>query len=1263
MRDRNTRKWSHTLTRGVHLLFIAALVMGLALLAGPARVAQADPGTIEVSQPVQVTSNSYYERGQSICHDGSDYWLFYGKSTEDDQPYDGGTPDDSNYELYYKKASSISGLTSATVQRVGSVKDVYQGQTSCAYYNSKVWVFYADASSNIEYFTYDGSWSGPTDIGFDGGGAPHLWVAEYDGDLHIVYNAPGGKIEGRYYNNGSWSSADDASTNEGMPRLYEDSNGDLLLTWVSWGTPAYYIHEYDSGWDTTADYSITGTANDDCDPWLFENSDGDYTLMFAPWDGTQQYISQWTASTLSGLETATDYMVTQGSYTTSNPWVDMWPTVIDNGADQYLFFTSERNPVDVSSEIAGNIWYMKIDWDMGRDHYTYIQNAIDAASAGDTINVADGTYTEQLSITSKGLTVHGDSESGVIVQANAGGPVDGENTFTIDADGKDVTIEYMTIRHGDYGIRSSAGNVKVLHCTVYHNGWDGTGVDSDPTQTEMAALWASSSTTNGGAIRIEGSTGGEVAYCTVYENLRGIRFSDSTSPHIHDCISHDNIDPGIYLSSVHSTNPGVDGAIVEDNEVYGNMNVGLQNIGGSGNIWRDNNVHDNWNAGVYVYYADEITFQGNTINHNNLYAFNGTGNDGDAYGGVGATGGNGGGTVSFALKLLNNTISNNEKGRQTQKIGVYLDGSVPDDGIEIKGNTFTDHDTDVWVESQAATTVVNDNNFDGTSTGVQNDDASATLHAINNWWGDASGPSGEGPGTGDAVSTNVDYDPWRTGVAPGTLQAVIDTASPGDVIQLGPYTYEGGITIDTPGITIILSDGTVIQASSPCFTVNADDTTITSADFPGGVCEPSNSSHGIQTGQAVNNLVIRNLEIRKGSTATGDGIHIGHDVNNLQIFDNYIHDMGEDGIEYATGVTVGGTVHEVQGNLFQDNDGYGANNVDGAEYNVEYNSWDHYDGPGSGDGANGNLDYTPWTHVALSMTSSDSPNTDEVGEGYEITYTIQMDAKKIWGADFDLLFDPTDLQVVSVSNSGAFDQQDDCDLTTGADFVSFCGQSNSAVTGTEIPVFEVVFEGLAADTVYLVLDETDDAFAMSPPSGGSNNIYASLLDDGSVTVYDATTVSGRVDLQGRADDTGAVMEFSLVGTTRGYGPFTFSTSDYWGDISASDVVHDTYAEITVSMDRYLDVTSASVKTVAIASDNKVLSTLVLLGGDANDSGVIDMSDASIIGSQFGNGDGGPPITDSHADINADGVVNILDLVLMGGNYSKTSDTYSSSWTP
>jgi hypothetical protein len=42
----------------------------------------------------------------------------------------------------------------------------------------------------------------------------------------------------------------------------------------------------------------------------------------------------------------------------------------------------------------------------------------------------------------------------------------------------------------------------------------------------------------------------------------------------------------------------------------------------------------------------------------------------------------------------------------------------------------------------------------------------------NNWWWDASGPSGVGPGTGDSVSAYVDYTPWLTAEPAGCGAAV-----------------------------------------------------------------------------------------------------------------------------------------------------------------------------------------------------------------------------------------------------------------------------------------------------------------------------------------------------------------------------------------------------------------------------------------------------------------------------------------------------------
>lgn len=89
--------------------------------------------------------------------------------------------------------------------------------------------------------------------------------------------------------------------------------------------------------------------------------------------------------------------------------------------------------------------------------------------------------------------------------------------------------------------------------------------------------------------------------------------------------------------------------------------------------------------------------------------------------------------------------------------------------ISVTENTVHDNDIGIQVSSAADGVVVNYNNIYGNSTyGVQNT-SGATLDAEKNWWGHASGPSGENGrvtkkgkviGKGDAVSDYVDWNPW-----------------------------------------------------------------------------------------------------------------------------------------------------------------------------------------------------------------------------------------------------------------------------------------------------------------------------------------------------------------------------------------------------------------------------------------------------------------------------------------------------------------------
>ena len=204
----------------------------------------------------------------------------------------------------------------------------------------------------------------------------------------------------------------------------------------------------------------------------------------------------------------------------------------------------------------------------------------------------------------------------------------------------------------------------------------------------------------------------------------------------------------------------------------------------------------------------------------------------------------------------------------------------------------------------------------------------------------------------------------------------------------------------------------------------------------------------------------------------------------------------------------------------------------------------------------------------------------------------------------------------------------------------------------------MTFTALAPDATpgNLNLDETSDAFAMSPNAGPSNNIYANALTDSTVTIFSNFAVTATVSTQGRMDRSGIQMFFS-TGLFQGYGPYqATSTNTLANNVSFSSVVADTYT-ITTHFARYLNVTIASGKSKVISALAS-LAGLELKGGDANGDDAIDIGDAGIIGGQYGNSG-----SSLNGDINYSGTVDIFDLALMGGNYGLTSATAYATWVP
>jgi len=158
--------------------------------------------------------------------------------------------------------------------------------------------------------------------------------------------------------------------------------------------------------------------------------------------------------------------------------------------------------------------------------------------------------------------------------------------------------------------------------------------------------------------------------------------------------------------------------------------------------------------------------------------------------------------------IKNNVIENNNH-------GIMIETS----GNQISNNTIrnnTGEESGIHLTSTVSGNVIHFNNIEGNSEyGVCNDNEDEVVDATDNWWGDASGPSGVGPGTGDAVSSYVDYDPWL-----GTR------AEP---------SHHGNTATGTGTATFATSDGLMADLTA------VNEATLPSAGKPSGV----NFPHGL----------------------------------------------------------------------------------------------------------------------------------------------------------------------------------------------------------------------------------------------------------------------------------------------------------------------------------------------------------------------------------------------------------------------------------
>ena len=193
-------------------------------------------------------------------------------------------------------------------------------------------------------------------------------------------------------------------------------------------------------------------------------------------------------------------------------------------------------------------------------------------------------------------------------------------------------------------------------------------------------------------------------------------------------------------------------------------------------------------------------------------------------------------------RKASNTIHGNDIRHNTCNTGIHLD----DAGGDIAGNTISNDahgaihcengaDPEIYknnitanqgdgiiAESGAIPTIHHNNVTTNTGYGLRNNTFTVTIQAQENWWGDAGGPGGQGPGSGDEVSGTVDFDDWLTEAVAVVVVAGQDVIS----VPVGQEDANGvflqNLQIPSDTLTVVVTDTLGWLVGPSTFTVTLE---------------------------------------------------------------------------------------------------------------------------------------------------------------------------------------------------------------------------------------------------------------------------------------------------------------------------------------------------------------------------------------------------------------------------------------------------------
>lgn len=674
--------------------------------------------------------------------------------------------------------------------------------------------------------------------------------------------------------------------------------------------------------------------------------------------------------------------------------------------------------------------------------------------------------------------------------------------------------------------------------------------------------------------------------------------------------------------------------------------------------------------------------------------------------------------ASSGIHFSNCSVKNNAQ--DGILLGTEAGKSISDvsiDGCSIQNNARGG--IFIWTDSSAISAMsVSHSCFEGNTWGLYANYPPADSAAFNaqmNWWDDDLGPynaANNPAGSGDPVTNNVAFAPWLDACGGNpvgghfrntttleeftTIQSAVEDADTVAGHTITPITsgpFPGSATIAKAGVIIDLG-GRTFTGGSSAFIINADDVTIQNGILDGWTGSSNNASAAIQVQAGADNFNLLNSEVKRWN----DGIELLGTVTSFKVVGNWFHDNSASGIQLDSGALINGVL-TIEGNLFKENTGAGIQNDTGVEIEAEYNAWGDIGGPTGGDSVSLNVDFTPWTFLEFFMDVEPDGEAlvRNVSESETFNVKLKVDAQKLYGFSFLFTWDTSRLALVGSpvfaspwdgkcsalsTTPGVFSYRCNLEYPTaefdadGGDIATFTFTTNTAGIPGNGP-WESFFDisALPADTSGGAVGGAKiwvNNAGYGAPSAAARDIADS--DDGKIIIHGIANYTGFVDLQGRPNDSGAVVQVYQGSNKLSSILMANATSAAGGGYTTSHIppelltIGQTYF-LFVDRPLYLPTTILMTDPNLPGpppvptdwEDSHLLDTrpltplnlVLLLGGDAVSDNLIDILDAGCIGNAYNPST--PNVTtcggQGSSDVNADAYTNIYDLTLMGGNFT------------